>query len=33
MENAAKLLGQKSKNLRERLEIAEEELKKISTCG
>lgn len=33
MENAAKLLGQKSKNLRERLVIAKDELNKISDCG
>jgi hypothetical protein len=33
MENAAKLLGQKAENLRNRLEIAQGELKKISKCG
>lgn len=33
MDNAAKLLGQKSANLRKRLEIAKSELNKISTCG
>lgn len=33
MENAAKLLGHKSKNLRDRLETAKSELGKISNCG
>ena len=33
MENAAKLLGHKSKNLRDRLQVAKGELDKIADTG